>query len=112
MKRRSNVAVSPDGSFTATQVGLHNDLLEAVLRLVRVQTHNDHVMADTPLMDAGINSLSATMLAQRLGQRPGVGDTVTWLPHGVTAAPFAPCPPLFPAVPASKPKLRALSFRR
>ena len=49
-----------------------SDLLAAVLDAVRKYTRDKHVAPDTPLMDAGLNSMSATQLALQLEERTGV----------------------------------------
>ena len=48
------------------------ELRDAVLDAVRTYTRNEKVAPGTPLMDAGLNSLSATQLALQLEERTGV----------------------------------------
>ena len=47
-------------------------VMDTVLDIVRAQTRNDHVDTDTPLMDAGLNSLGAVQLALALERQIGV----------------------------------------
>jgi len=48
------------------------ELLETVLEAVRAHVRDGHVAPGTPLMEAGVNSLSAVQLARQLEQRTGV----------------------------------------
>ena len=48
------------------------ELLDIVLDAVETHTRIEHVAPSTPLMDAGLNSLSATQLALHLEQQIGV----------------------------------------
>ena len=48
------------------------ELLESVLDAVRTHTRDEQVAPDTPLMDAGLNSLNATQLSTELERRTGL----------------------------------------
>ena len=49
-----------------------DSVMDTVLEVVRAQTRNDQVDTDTPLMDAGLNSLGAVQLALELERQIGV----------------------------------------
>ena len=59
-------------------------LRERVVRAVRAFTHDQSVHDDTPLMDAGVDSLDATRLATQLGELTGVEILPTLIFDGGT----------------------------
>ena len=60
------------------------ELRERVVRAVRAFTHDQSVHDDTPLMDAGVDSLDATRLATQLGELTGVEILPTLIFDGGT----------------------------
>ena len=67
---------TPEAARITVPVGSNvpsgTELLGIVLDLVHQHTNGNHVDANTPLMDAGLNSLSATLLVRQLEKEVGI----------------------------------------
>jgi len=81
---------------------VEEELLALVLRAVREHAPGASVHADTPLMDAGIDSLDATRLADQLQQLTGRELAPTLVSAAPLLSPLRARAPARPAAPAAR----------